>query len=84
MHQCGTGQKPSEGQVNEWEISKNSIVRELRIFYVPEKKGGLVLIQWQVVNQDPSEVGIFPCKGDLVLGFSRFQDAFPYGEDAGT
>ena len=30
-HWCGTSQKPSEGQVSEWEISKNSIVKELGI-----------------------------------------------------
>ena len=44
MHQCGIGRKPSEGQVSGWEISKNSIVRELGIFYVLEKREGLVLI----------------------------------------
>ena len=43
-HWYGTGQKPFESQVNEWEISKNSIVRELGMFCVPEKRGGLVLI----------------------------------------
>ena len=43
-HQCGTRQEPSEDQVNEWEIFKNSIVRELGIFSLPEKSGGLVLI----------------------------------------
>ena len=36
--------KPSESQVSEWEISINSLVRELGIFYVPEKSGDLVLI----------------------------------------
>ena len=43
-HWCGTCQKPFEGQVSEWEISKNSIMRELEIFCVPEERGGLVLI----------------------------------------
>ena len=43
-HWCGTGQEPSECQVSEWEISKNSIVRELRIFCVPKERRGLVLI----------------------------------------
>ena len=33
-HQCSIGQRPSECQVSEWEISKNSIVRELGIFCV--------------------------------------------------
>ena len=39
-----TSQKPSECQVSEWEISKNSIMRELEISCVFEKRGGLVLI----------------------------------------
>ena len=43
-HRCGTSQGPSEGQVSEWEISKKFIVRELGIFCIPEKSGGLVLI----------------------------------------
>ena len=41
---CGTREKPSECQVSKWEISINSLVRELGIFCVPEKSGGLVLI----------------------------------------
>ena len=43
-HRCGTGQEPSKGQVSEREISKNSIVRELRIFRIPKERGGLVHI----------------------------------------
>ena len=38
-HQCDTGQKPSECQVSEWEISQNSTVRKLGIFYVLGKRG---------------------------------------------
>ena len=43
-HLWGTSQEPSEGQVSEWEISKNSIVRELEIFCILEKRGGLMFI----------------------------------------
>ena len=44
-NQCGIGQEPSKGQVSEWEISKNSIVRELGISCEPVKGKGLVLIE---------------------------------------
>ena len=43
-HWHGTSERPSEGQVSESEISKNSIVRELGIFFVPKEKGGQMLI----------------------------------------
>ena len=43
-HRHGTNERPSEGQVSESKISKNSIVRELGIFYVLEEKGGQMLI----------------------------------------
>ena len=33
-----------KGQVSEWEISKNSMVRELGIFCVPRRRGDLMLI----------------------------------------
>ena len=38
-HWCGTGQEPSKGQVSEWEISKNSIMRKLGFFaYLREEE----------------------------------------------
>ena len=43
-HRHGTNERPSEGQVSESKISKNSIVRELGIFCVLEEKGGQMLI----------------------------------------
>ena len=43
-HRCDTSREPSEGQVREWEISKNFVVRELGIFCVPQESEGLVLI----------------------------------------
>ena len=43
-HWCSIGQEPFESQVSEYKISKKSIVKELGIFCVPVKSGGMVLI----------------------------------------
>ena len=46
------------------------------VFVSQKKKKKKILIKWGVVNQDPLDVGTFPCRGDLWLAFLRFYGVF--------
>lgn len=69
-HQCGIGQEPSESQVREWEIFKNSIVRELEIIFCIS--GKRVSVAYIVVS---SELRSLRCRDRFlwrVLGVRAF------------
>ena len=44
--------------------------------FLKKKKKKKIIIQWGLVNQDPLDVGTFPCRGDLWLAFLRFYGVF--------